>query len=899
MREQLLEAVVRRGEEDIKALPPERRSGAVRSIIQRLSEKTDDELISLVSTGKRDIDPELLGKIEELKPMLETQAVRDSIARGKFSGFPKLEGFENEAKLQSLGVDTKRELPAGSIELGFGDDPVKAVSRALTKHFKKPVISFKRGEDILYLDPTDNVLVKANPNIFGAVGKALPIAGDIAGTIGGGAVGAVLTKHPAGMVAGESLGSGALTGGAEYLRLYVGKALGLHDLSHSDMAIKAAEKGGDAAIATLATGGLISAAKGVNNFLKGRIFTKEAALQHGLTTKEADAVIGEVNKILGKNGVKGTLFTRTGDVVTGSSEAQVRKNIKHASDFIERDLSDQKALVKSLDIVTKPGKAEGGKAIQDIAEKQISKRITQAKSIVSDTTQKLDDKISILGKTNKETVGEPTREVLLSQSKKAKKGVEDAWQSVKTKGGFNEKTESFGIKIPLGKETARRSDIMLRRSKDAVTDITKRPIVKKGSPDLADYNREISDLKSDLRAAKKNKQFGTIQTKDLDDVIHSLEADRRTHLVQIGRGDLIDEIEKAEIKTAKFHDAFNRSIVGKLTKKDETGVFTIQSKKFVDTVLKGDTESAKQLLDVIGTKPSLVNMWKEGISNAYKRDVIDKVKPFKVGSKISNEQRKEVVSKTESWISKHSDVLGQFFTKQELGNIKQTGNLAMTVKKQIAQYNQIINGAAKKFGRGKLTSLDPENLVKFVTGKSGSFSSPTGRGVEATISKIRYVKNITKNHPGAWGEFQKEYSTSLRKTVVDPDSGFIKPKAISDWINSQSDEITEVMGPEYAKNIRSINKVTQLLKEKPISLGGDETRAGIIQAIRSGAAPPLTRRGRAFTAAVIFDNKRAHDVIAKALLDPTTMKKVAKLAEHKTLNREAIELAVSLGIITE
>lgn len=907
--EDIARSVLRQNEPELQKMSPEGRKAYVGNVVKMLSQKSEDELISFLSAREGRVSPE----ITQRQQYLESRGVTQEPARGSYlmgEAAPELvseqQNLAKKAQLQSIGVQTDQPLPAGDVEMGFGVDQVESLTNVLTQHFGTPVTVFRRGEDILYLDPTDDVVKRAEPNMLGSLGGGMVAAGDIAGTVGGGAVGAAVAKTPAGVVAGEAVGSTLMTGLAEYSRLLIGRAMGVHDLSHTDMAKQAGIVGGKAGAVTAATGGIIATAKGVKNFIKGGIFTKEQALKHGLTTKEADAVIDEVNRLIkGQGEIRGTLYKRGGDAVAGSAEAQIRKNIKHAGDFLERDLADQQALTKALDVVTKPSEVSGGKAIQEVAESQLRKRVSAAGKIVSRNVKELDRQLSNISSISKEAVGEKTRDVLIKKSKAVKTAADAQWTKVQEIGGYNKAKEIYNIPVPAGENIKNVRSILERRSSTATTKITKGGTSKifakdsaKKPADLADFNRDISDLRTEIRSAYKSRQFGDPQTRDMEKALDAMVADRKLALIKSGKGDVLKQIEKAEDATADFYKTYRRSVVKDLTEKTDSGVFKIKSKEFVDKMLKADPEEAKQLLDVIGDNPSLINKWKEGIADAYKREAIEGIKPLQ-GRKLSTEQRKELTGKIGKWVNERRENLELFFSKEELDQFAKTGGLAVKVKKQTEQYQRILKNVASKYGRGKLTSLDPDNLVKFVTNNTGSFSTPTGRGVQTAASKIRTVKGITKNYPGAWKAFQDEYSSTLRKELVHPETGFIKPQAISDMVNKNPDIVKEMMGEQYLKDLSSINKVSQILAREPVSLSGDEFRAGVIQAIRSGAAPPLTRRGRAFTAAVIFDTKRAHDVMAKGLLNPETMHKIAELSKHNRITRETVELAASLGMISE
>lgn len=898
LHEAVAESIVRENKDELMLLSPAERKTEVNKILSHIATKDNDDLISYISKKGSDVSPEINQRIEMLEAA--EQAKGGSILMGTKATPGEIEAYKKSAQhvkeLQEIGVVTGRELPAGSIEIGFSDDPAKAMKNALSEYFGVETPVFRRGRDILYLNPETKEVVRAEPNLLQGLGFGVTMTGDIVGTTGGAVVAGAVTKHPAGVVAGETVGSTVGTASAEYTRLVIGKMMGAHDLSNEDMLKQAGITGLKAGAATGAVGMTMASAKGVYNFMKGGIMTKAEALKHGLSSQEAEAVLAEVNKILSKAGakeqIKGTLGKMSNEAFVSSKEAHIRKSVEHAQRFIERDLADEKALMRAMDTVTQPSTAKGGRAVADVLEKQVRKRITQAKDIVVKNVTEFKKQLDNIGKVKKELVGQPTRDVIVAKSEAADAAQQGLWTGLKKAHGFNDKKQIFDIKVPIGENIKNTSNIMSRRADTASTLITKRGSskiftkAKKPKPaDLSDFNREISDLRSEIRAAYKGRQFGTPQTRDMQEALDAMVMDRKLALTKAGKVKLLDDIEKAEKATADFHKVYNRSVIGDLTKKNDRGIFEIESKEFVDKVLKGTGDDAQQLLNVIGDHPTLIAKWKDGIADAYKRAA------FKNG-KFNRDA-------STNFIQKNEDVLGKFFSKGDLSALQKTGNLAEKVAKQNDQLKRIIRNADSNFGKGKLKSLDPDNLVKFVTEGSGSFSTPTGRGVQIAVNKIKAVKNYTKNYPAAWKAFQEEYSTQLRQRAIDAKTKNLSTSAMNKLVKDNKNEITEVMGKEYYNDLVKINNALSVVRKPIKELTENEIRHGVLAIVRAVVAPPLTRRGRALTAADVFENKAAKAVIADSLLNPSIMKQVAKASEHKRLTREAAELYVSLGLIKE
>lgn len=823
---------------------------------------------------------------------------------------------KREAEMQRLGISTREELPAGSLELGFGVNREEVLSKVLTDHFGKSTTVFKRDNEFLYIDPDDGIVKRANPDARGAIGLGLPVIGDMVGTLGAGFI--TRAAGPGGQLAAETAGSGLGTATGEYLRLMTGKVMGVHDLTWDEVFKKAGIEGVKASAATGIVGGAMTAYKGLKNALQGGKFMKSGLIDAGYTEKQADLVIDEVNRILGRKGVKGTLANRVDDVRVAAKEREIRDSIVFAQDFAERDLADQLALTEALEKITKTD-VKGSGAISQFLGKRAMKRVEQAKKIVAQNTDDLQKQLDSIGRIGKGEVGDPTRTLIMAKRDAAEQAKDKLWKEVETFGGYDEATEKYGVDIVMGDETSRLKTILDRRAATATTKIGKSQSIFAAPPkgeaatikeapkgqirlsgkpaapvkqDLADYNNEISRIRKELRGLYRNRQYGDPQTRELQQVKDAMVADRRKALLANGQEDLLHKIELAEAQTREFFKTYDNNIIGDLMAKTDDGVFKVKSKDFVDKMLKADRDEFENLMSVIDDHPEVIQMWREGISDAYKRKAFSEGKWSKRAS--------------DSFLSDHKDILEQVFSKSDLDSFVNAGELSRKVAKQSKQLTKIISDANTKYGAGKMAGLDPDSLVKFVN-SSSKVKTPTGQ-IETPLNKIKYLKNVTKDRPEIFDDFASEYMDNLRKQVTDysplsygdttfnTGSGFINPSKMNKIINENSDIILELKGQQYLDDMKTINNAVQLFSKKMNRLTGDEGIEAIKQSIRAGVAPPLTREGRIFTAIMKLETRFRHKVMAGAFLEPKELNAFAKALKHSTPKREAAELMASLGI---
>lgn len=833
------------------------------------------------------------------------------------------------AELESMGVDTRRELPGGiadEVKLGFGAETKSDLRNVLSKHFGKDVVVAEYNGDYVYINPNDKQLVRANFGPIAKAGHGIPMAADIGGTylIGG--------TSPQGMVmktvAKETLGSGAFTTLGELARLGIGSVAGVHGLTFKEAMGKALKEGALAAAGTGVMGTGAAAIKGLDNFIKGGIYTPEEAAKHGFNADEfnkAADIINEELKRAGKKGVvKGTLAQKAGDDVhLSSAQAELMRTDEYAQEFADRAASDQAATRTYLDTINQPEMKPyaGTDDITDVAKQRISHRVEQAKVAVADKRAELSKELDSITDTWKTEVGKPTAAILEAKKEVSDQATKQMWANIRAGNGYDEANHLFNIDVPYGERSAELKKIFARRASTAQTRLESGGIhsmykeaaedakgystehsirgqkrAAEGKQDLADLNHEISTLRHEYADALKGGR-NAVRTRELRMMRDALVEDRRLALIKGGREDLLKAIEAAEEQTLKHNEAYVRSVVGDLLEKNENGIPLIKRSGFVDNMLGRDEEDVIAFKNIIADDMELTDQWRKGMLDAWKKTA------FGVDGKYNEKAARE-------WVKGKMYVLKHFLGKEDIDKLARTADLANIVHGGkvtsggvkrgtiLSRLDQFKKRADEKFGTGALASADKDGIVKLITGGK-SWATPAGRGVETVKSKIQFARNMTADHPAAWQAVQNDFKKAIQKDLVDVKTGHIKPAKIAEWVNdpNKAEIIKEALGSKYYEQLSNLNYITQRINQKATVLAEKDAVKGLIQTVRATMTPPLTRRGRAFTAIVHFQNGAAKKSMAKALLDESTMKDIADLAEHNPNTRRFLEKAVSLGLI--
>jgi len=814
--------------------------------------------------------------------------------------------FDRRKRIAKSGVELTTPLPASSVGIGFSDDTAQAVQTALTNQFSKD--NLLEGQKAVvrngpvsgmleFQDPQTKQFHLVNPDLMSKAGFAFPVAGDIMGSIGGGILGGGATKSIPGMVGGEALGSAVGTGTGEIMRLAIGRAMGFNKLSTMEILESAGIEAGKAGAITLGTGGAIVSAKSLDNFLRHGGFSRKGALDAGFSEEAADEVVKQIDDILEQGGAtqrfdpttaqRAQSATGADDIPLGSVEATMRTKRDFAQEFFERDAANQEAAREAFDITNQPflhGPNKPADEARAALESGVTKRVTQAKSIVNANERTLKESLDGLDARLPQATGKDVRPVIEAKRKVAMDAIDEANDNWRSLVDYDEITGNTGVNIPITRgirdlKTTAKSEI-----DEAIASATKTRggvlAGKKSSYDLRDYNIALRDMKASVRNASKNGNVTNIDIGNTKRAIKEVEAARNKGLVEAGRQDVLDALLDAEDQRRKFGDVFERSAVGNILEKDGAG-FKIRNQEVFREIINSGSDDMDMLIRVVGDDPQAMNAVREGLVGEYNRQV--------VRNGVPNMDRHKLFMET------NNDMLGKFFNKEEMRTIQGLGRMGEVVTKQGKQLERIIKNAEKTWGRGKLTSLDPEKMVDFVFNNSSVIKLPSGEVRQVAIKKVKWLKASLKDNPAALRSLQSNYAQRLSDNIVK--DGVLNPKAIDDVLKNEP-VLREFMGNTYVNNIKSIHDGLSLINKKFTKLSGDEWADALKQAVRgTDFAAPLSKRGRRFTAALLFARRANHKVIKNALLNPEKLTDIAELVTHDSISRRTIELASSLGVI--
>jgi len=793
--------------------------------------------------------------------------------------------------------------PAGSkarfgASLGYNQEQkALAVKNTLSKLFKQD-IDVRVGPDtgeLEYFNPRTNTYALVDkPGLdFGDIadlgGDAMVLIPDLAATVVG-------TVYSGGNIP-LGIGAGALAAGVgEFMRLKLGQKLYdiNMDLSDEDLLGEAFKAFGISAGAGVLGVGAAKIIKAANNILKGRIFGN---VDEGLKTaesakvKEAKEIEDQINLKLEDAGVKSKLKYTLAEAADDKDLLSIQKSFEdvrrlgYTKEFNEASLEKATALNSYFKLLKdKFGTATGstydtGKDLVKILDernteviKNLIKKQKASEDLLTKSVFKLPDG-------NLKTTGVEFRNIISQLSDNYKKDVAEAAAKL---------DQVTGLKSINTKEI---SDAINKLSNEQKEDFVKLAEVEglfkkelfellenpNATIPLANARRTISTLGAKIRNSEKGLAAG-------DDVaVGVLKTLKNAFTNQVKKDagpEYLNELQRFNDLVIRNKELLNNDIIAKITNREVGNVLKIGDEAIFETTFKkgvGADKVAKQVHDVISQSPDAMNAYKNSIFDFYKSKVLEKGKPNLV--------------KHNAFMRDYEKILKVFFNRAEFDQIKRIGGLKANIEKT----NKLFTNTQKELNRsfeGRLLDASPQEIFNKIY-KPGN------------IGEIKALKNILQKNPEVYKRFQRDVITDLNERVFRRSDKLsldrvLDADAFNKYLNGGGGErgfksaLTEIFGKDYVKDLETLNKALQIASRKAPAAQQGVVGSALTDLIRARLGQ-FTLAGRLFTAGRRIFTAASNRVIARALLDPNSLKDLLALRNLKTGSKQAAVILAKLG----
>ena len=722
-------------------------------------------------------------------------------------------------------------------------------------------------------------------------GDAMVILPDLAATV----VGTVYSggNIPAGIAAG-----GLAAGVGEFIRLKMGQSYGANlDLTDEQLFYEGLKTAGISVGAGTLGVGVAKLIKGANNILKGRTFGSVAeGVEATKSAKalEANEISTNINKQLEDANIKSRLkytlaeATDDKDLLAIQHSFETKRSLGRTGEFTEASEKKMGSLNEYFKLLKQNfGDSTGstydtGKIISEVIEKRqdasikgLIKKQEASENLLTKTVFKLPDGSS-------KVTGVEFRSIIDDLSKAYKSNV---------KLTATELDNTAGLKLIKTDEIAKALNKLSDKEQSILINAAKTEgIFKPGVYDsllskdskilLKDARETISALGKIIR----EKEIGLAAGENVDVGRLKFLNSAFTEQVKKDAGsEYLNELQRFNDLVRTNKELLNNDIIAKLTKNEIGNILKVGDEAIFETTFKkgvNNAKEAKQVYDVVSRSPEALNAYKNSIFNKYKTDVLDPI------------TNKPSLVKHNAFIKNYENPLKIFFNKAEFNKISRLGGLQRNIEKT----NKIITNTQKELNKsfeGTLLNTSPAEIFNKIY-KPGN------------IGQIRELKKILIKDPTAYKKFQRDVLTDLNEKVMGPPSSNISLNRVLDaknfdkYLNGGGGErgrkavLRELFGDEYVKNLDLLNKALQVASRTAPPAQQGVVGTALTDLIRARLGQ-FTLAGRLFTAGRRIFTGASNRVIARALLDPDSLKDLIALRTMKTGSKQAAVILAKLG----
>ena len=704
----------------------------------------------------------------------------------------------------------------------------------------------------------------------------------------------VVTYYTAGL--GKALGFGAIAAGlGEYARLKAGQAvfdINL-DLSDEQLFYEGLKTAGISLGAGVTGVTIAKGIKGVNNLIKGRSFFQ---IEEGVKAlddpkfQSADEVAASINQRLEDAKVQSRLkFTLAEslddpDLLAVQSSFENVRRLGKTGEFTEFGQKQAGALNEYFSQIKKVfGDSSGstydtGKVISEVIEKRQSdalKNIIKKQEVSEDLLKK---SIFKLPDGSEKVTGTQFRSIIndLSNTYKSKANLAatelDAASGLKTI-----KTDEISKAITRLTENEQRVMLNVAKTEGLFKpEAFKQIMDPKGFIPLKNARETVSTLGKLIR----EKEIGLAAGETVD--VGKLKFLQSAYTKQIKKNagaDYLNELQKFNELVRTNKELLNNDIISKLTKIEIGNVLKIADEDIFQTTFKkgiGSEKAAKEVYDVISKSPEALNAYKNSIFNLYKEKVLIEGKP-----NLSNHN---------AFLKNYEKPLRVFFNKDDYRKILRIGGLQKNIEKTNKLFADTQKQLLKSF-EGKLIAGSPSEIFNKIF-KQGK------------IGEVKTLKNILAKNPEVEKKFKRDILTDLNERVTKKSDRLnmrvLDPKAFDEYLNGKGGErgfksvLKEIFDDEYINNLELLNRALQISGRK-LPRAQEAPLANAFTDIIRARLGQFTTPGRLFTAGRRLFMAASNRIIAKALLDPTSLKQLLELRKLSKFSERASIILSTLG----
>jgi len=776
------------------------------------------------------------------------------------------------ADIAATGVDVTTGAPVGArLPASFAKDQLSAVA-----YFEAILETrVRRGPDsdqpeYLREDPVTGkkrwTLIDESAFVgkdIGELGKVLPLLGAAAGGYYSG---------------GTNIGMAVGAGAGEVIRLGIGEALGVNDVSAETYAVEGAKV---TAIDALLGWGITKTMKAYATvrrmFKPTGAEAEEAQLALAMMeSRHSEKLAADVEAMARRLDENARLRPTTAQLsqdeyLLAIEQSTLRGDMRNAVEVSRREVENESTLEVAFDAITKQADdaAASYKQAQstiDIAGAKVAREGDAAADDLALTTRGAKEPISSIETIDPQESGRALRGFVVEARKEAKRIETAAQNRYKEAYGWDGHAASE-VQIPRTPRFQKfvkgvnqeKLDAWFKSTKAGKEKLVPKTLLGDEPLDLHQLEVSLRELKRWQRINGKNQVASDTAGFDIGRMIGELEQLKRDTLSPelLNLSEMAQQASKNRIKT------FDKGALRTIIRKDGDEYLLDDTQVFGYVLASNDRQAAQHFMKIVSQDPGAVVATKKSLWSFYKSETAPDgyVKPA-----LHN-----------AFMKKHNNTINAMFTPAEIKRMNSLGDIGRVVERSIKEYDNFVTGLEKTFA-GKIKNTDPESMATLMFSKNFS-----ARDVKKLMDMLDNY-GVGDSTREVVGTYVKSYamrggtlSLSGLDRLLDPARGNIT-------------KLTHIYGDDYIKDLAKISGVANMIRQRAQrSLVPGKTNA-FTDLMRVIIAPPLTRKGRAQSLLVNVRYDAANRALSNALLNPNELRRIVALENTQAGTSQAMRV---------
>jgi hypothetical protein len=789
---------------------------------------------------------------------------------------------DNLQEAAASGVDITTGLQTGRGRISLAPNQAyeaEALRSVLTQKFGKevPVRAGEKSGMLEFVNPetgrwtTIDEFGFSKGDLKDMLGIGASIAGPTAAALGVAAAGGSALPISAGAGLGAFL--------TEMGKMKLGEKLDVHSMDDEEMLRRAATAGfGEAALSY-----------GAEKLVRLGQLVKKAWSPRPLSQREAERLLedmesaaAEIESLRARLGpdFQPSIPQQIGSPsFQGDLAATGRINPDVRMDMEQTAAGTQRAIDKYAREVMQPAERDIEQVGQTIVNEARMTREAQASVRQAEqeaTLRPFSQIVADLPEVSMTEAGQRARQILVQERQRLDALEDQAWQNYESVIRLDRTNSSSAhANVPLSDEARRLFRGMNNEQRKALFAFEQRQLgqampagisddadLATATFDLANIDGSIRRIRNVIRDKERGQIATDLSTRDLNRARDALVKSRAAYLREHDPEALM-ALEAAEAASRLKQTTVDKSILGQILVKHGDHYAKSDTDVFRMIFADRDIEAARQLASIASGNPSQALALRQAVWSIYRREFTENGLPTQALHR--------------EFLKQYGEVAEQFFKPNDRINITRFGGMADIVEeemKRTAGYNKRLDQIF-----GPLEDKTPEHIVSMAFTKG------------ASANQMRKLRDLADS-AGTFEPMREAFGHHMINNL----NVLRSPEKLKAVLNKHGPNITGLMGPEYVKDLRTLQRAMEVAAVRGGERQGhQQTLMALMNANLRIFFRPLSRAGLGRTAFLQSRGYIVENVMHEILTDPVKLRAYVALKDQQLTNARVVQFMAIVG----